>query len=133
MSSDNYSIPLNAYPLASTEGRPTPTDVVRPGWCLAAKPYQVIKLPEEVNYVTVFVETPLLLKELGNTLPAAVEATAIEALTVEPAARVAYLAKGERPLILSRFIMVSEHCIINGNVLWQQIRPTTQWRTGHVN
>lgn len=130
MSSVLYTVPLNAYPLAGTDGRAIPQEVTRPGWVVQAEEYTALELPEEVNYVTVHVDTPIILKEVGNSAdPEAI----IAPLTTTPQLRAVYLPTGAHNLILSRHVLVSGACIINGHILWQQMAPTTKWRTGYGN
>lgn len=126
MSSDNYSIPLNAYPLASTEGRAIPLEAIRPGWAMGLGPGSVVEMPDEVNLVTLHAPVPLLLQELGNLKPSPIPE--LKALSETPQMRTVYLPAGQHQLILCRWIQVSAECTINGHVLWQQMRPTTQWR-----
>ena len=132
MSSDKYSIPLNAYLLAGTDGRTIPSEVRRPSWALQAEPHQVVELPDEANFVTVIVSTPVILKELGNVLDPD-ETYTITPLGPTPQERTMYLAEGSHNLILCRNILVSGVCVINGNVLWQQQGPTNKWRTNYGN
>lgn len=127
MSLDNYSIPLNAYPLGSSEGRAIPFEVTRPGWVIAAAEATILELPDEVNLVTIHAASPLILMELGNLKPE--PAPEIAALGETPLLRGAYIPAGKTAFILSRWIRVSGECVINGHVLWQQMRPTTKWRT----
>ncbi len=130
MSSVPYTIPLNAYPLAGTDGTAIPVGVTRPGWVLQASEYSSIELPDELNYVTIHVESPVVVKEVGNILD---PLAAIDPLTTTPQARAMYLACGEHQLILCRHIIVSGACTINGHTLWQQMAPTTKWRTQYGN
>lgn len=130
MSSAQYTVPLNAYPLAGTDGRAIPSGIVRPGWVVRAVESSALELPDEVNYVTFHVDTPIIVKEVGN---AADHSATIEPLTVTPQKRTTYLPAGSHTLVVCRFILVSGACIINGHTLWQQMAPTTKWRTGYVN
>ena len=130
MTLDKYSVPLNAYPLAGTEGRAIPSNVRRPGWVLKTQAASPTELPDEVNFVTLIVDTPILIKELGNVIDAEGEYT-IDPLTHEPQERTMFLTTGTHDLILSRYILTSGTAVVNGSVLWQQLSPTTKWRANY--
>lgn len=124
------TIPLNAYPLATSEGRAIPIDVYRPLKGRAAN-NELVTFPDQINVIEVQVDTQaIMLRDNTSILMANKEPPAsIELVDGEWADGVARLLPGTHLLIVGPSITVAGHCWINMRTLWQAALPTTNWRT----
>lgn len=123
------TIPLNAFPLATAEGRAIPIDVYRPLQARAAH-NETLHLPDQINVIEVQVDTQaIMLRDnapylMNNKeIPEGIEL--IEGEWVEGVVR---LLPGVHLLIVGPSITVAGHCWVNVRTMWQAAMPTTNWR-----
>lgn len=131
MSYDKPTVPLNAFPQATKEGRPLPENVYRPAFFIKAK-NETVTLPDQVNFVLVQVtdesiylrdNAPYLMqnKPFNNTF----NPRDLQGITLG----VNRLTKGEHLMILGPSITVSGECFINGRTIWSGASPITRAKT----
>ena len=130
MSYDKPTIPLNALPLASNEGRPLPANVYRPAFCYSLE-NDTLELPDQINLIEVQVTTEaVLLRDNAALLMRGAEVPTEIALGSELGRLgVNRLTQGNHLLIVGPSITIAGQAWINGRTIWQAAAPTTHWRT----
>lgn len=126
------SAPVNAYPVASPEGRNAPTDVFRPlGFYHANN--STIEFQDQVNLIEVIVESDVIyLRDNVHYLIAGEEVP--EAIDLMSESKgINRLSTGTYLLVVGQSVTIAGEAFINHRILWQSMAPISKMRVYNVN